>query len=230
MMGHSTKAQSSFETMMRGMIKPFCALLLLMWMAGAAALNIQGKVVAVMDGDTIEIVRSNKVYRLRLDGVDCPEKSQAYGAAAKKFTSDRCFGKQVTAKIREQDKYGRYLAKVILPGGKELNALLLRNGYAWHYKQYNKDAAYAALENQARKEKLGLWADKNPLAPWEFRHKKPDTPKLSSGKYVASQNSTVFHKPSCTQAQKIKAHNRRWFGTRSAAIKAGYKPCKLCKP
>lgn len=213
-----------------GMKRIFIGLLIVLWMAGAAALSIHGKVVAVMDGDTIEIVRSNKLYRLRLDGVDCPEKSQAFGAVAKKFTSDRCFGKQVTAKISSKDKYGRYLAKVILPGGKELNALLLRNGYAWHYKQYNRDVAYAKLENLARKEKLGLWADRNPVPPWDFRHIKSDTPKLSSGKYLASQNSKVFHKPSCKQAQKIKAANRVWFATRNAALQVGCKPCKLCKP
>lgn len=212
-------------------MKRLCVLVMLFGcILSACALTINGKVVAVLDGDTIEIVSGKQVYRLRLEGVDCPEKSQAFGAVAKKFTSDRCFGKQVTAKISSKDKYGRYLAKVILPGGKELNALLLRNGYAWHYKQYNKDAAYASLENQARKEHLGLWADKNPLAPWDFRHKKPNTPKLSSGNYVASQNSTVFHKPSCVQVKKIKAQNRRWFTTRSAALKEGYKPCKLCKP
>lgn len=207
--------------------------LILLWCLAAALANtITGKVVGVMDGDTIEILSNRQTYRIRLDGIDCPEKNQAYGTVAKQVTSGLCFGKTVKAKVMDKDRYGRYVAKVILPGGGELNATLLKNGYAWHYKQYSKDSYYASLELAARKARKGLWADTNPIPPWDYRRggtvRKAANPK--TGLYMASVNSKVFHKPSCLQAKKIKATNRVWFGTRSDAVKRGYKPCKLCKP
>jgi micrococcal nuclease len=132
--------------------------------------NIQGKVVGVSDGDTITILTKDNVQiKVRLEGIDCPEKKQAFGQKAKQFTSDLAFGKFVTFKKTGQDRYGRSLGYIILPDNKNLNKEILKTGFAWHFKKYNKDTELANLEIQARRGKRGLWSDPNPMAPWDFR-------------------------------------------------------------
>jgi micrococcal nuclease len=130
-----------------------------------------GKVVGVKDGDTIEVLFEGSVQTVRLLDIDCPEKSQAFGMKAKQFTSDFCFGKIVTVEnFGKKDKYDRILGTVTLDG-KTLNEVLLKAGYAWHYKKYSDKQDYADMENNARKNKLGLWVDENPIAPWDYRKK-----------------------------------------------------------
>lgn len=135
----------------------------------AISQNLAGKVIAVKDGDTIEILVDGKPVRIRLAAIDCPEKSQAFGMKAKQFTSDFCFSKEVVAKQTDTDRYGRIVAFVFLKNGLELNRSLVENGFAWHYKRYSKDESLDLLEANARAKKLGLWAGENPVAPWEFR-------------------------------------------------------------
>ncbi|WP_299823987.1 thermonuclease family protein [uncultured Pontibacter sp.] len=130
------------------------------------------KVVGVKDGDTIVLLRNGEEVTVRLYGVDTPEKNQAYGQRAKQYTSDLVFGKQVRLIVNNKDRYGRTVGTVILPDGKSLNEELVKNGFAWHYKAYSKDASLANAEADARRFKRGLWADANPVAPWDFRKNK----------------------------------------------------------
>lgn len=128
------------------------------------------KVIGVRDGDTIDIITIEKfTITIRLDGIDCPEKKQAFGEKAKQFTSDFSFGKYVRIKNNGKDGYGRVIGEVFNDKGVSLNKSLLKQGLAWHYKQYSKSTELAQLENEARKLKKGLWIDKNPISPWEFR-------------------------------------------------------------
>jgi len=132
--------------------------------------NFTGKVVAVLDGDTIEVLTEDKqTVRIRLSNIDCPEKSQAYGMKAKQYTASLCFSKTVKVVSFGEDRYGRTLANVVLEDGKILNEELLKHGFAWHYKRYSTDSKLADFETKAKTAKLGLWADPNPIAPWEFR-------------------------------------------------------------
>lgn len=132
--------------------------------------SFEGKVVGVMDGDTLEVMRGGKARRVRLWGVDCPEKSQAFGSAAKKEASGLVFGRLVTVVVKDQDRYGRLVAEVRLPDGRSLNEELLRGGHAWWYRRYAPDEKrFAALEREAREGRLGLWSEATPLAPWSFR-------------------------------------------------------------
>jgi micrococcal nuclease len=128
-----------------------------------------GKVVAVLDGDTIEVLHDGQAERIRLAGIDCPEKKQAFGMKAKQFTSDLVYGKKVTVRPKEKDRYGRTIADVFLEDGTWLNKALIDAGYAWHYKAYSKDQVLSNAEIQAKNSKFGLWSDGSPLAPWEFR-------------------------------------------------------------
>lgn len=138
-----------------------------------SAQTIKGKVVGISDGDTITILDSlHHKIKIRLYGIDCPEKGQDFGAAAKKFTSDKCFSKVVHVQTKGKDKYGRTLGVVMLPDRNELNLLLLQNGLAWHYKAFDKSKKYADAELAARQHKSGLWIVKSPVAPWDFRKAK----------------------------------------------------------
>ncbi|MCA6372233.1 MAG: thermonuclease family protein [Cytophagales bacterium] len=127
------------------------------------------KVVAVSDGDTIKVILDGVETRVRLASIDAPEKSQAYGQKAKEFTSLKCFGQTVTLRITDTDKYGRKVAFVTLPDGSSLNRELVRAGLAWHYKRYSTDASLDALQAEAKSAGRGLWADVNPVAPWDYR-------------------------------------------------------------
>lgn len=149
------------------------ALLLFGLNAQAQVANLTGKVVAVADGDTFTLlVNGNRQQKIRLHGVDCPEKRQDFGQVAKDFTSKQVFGKTITVKPTDIDRYGRTIAIVLLPDQVSLNELLLKNGLAWHYTQYDKNPHWYKLEQIARKNKVGLWRQPNAVAPWTFRHTK----------------------------------------------------------
>src|SRR5690606_18221182 len=117
--------------------------------------TITGKVVAVADGDTFTLlVYGNRQQKIRLHGIDCPEKRQDFGQVATDFTSKQVFGKTITVKPTDTDRYGRTIAIVLLPDQISLNELLLKNGLAWHYTQYDKNPQWKKLEQIARKNKV----------------------------------------------------------------------------
>lgn len=135
-----------------------------------------GKCVGVKDGDTIVVVLDGIQTTIRLAEVDCPEKRQAFGQKAKQFTSDLCFGKTVAVVPRNKDRYGRTVGLVYIDENTILNKELVRAGFAWQYRQYSNDDEYAALESEARAAHKGLWADNDPIAPWEFRKSRKAAP------------------------------------------------------
>ncbi|MCH8040150.1 MAG: thermonuclease family protein [Nitrospinae bacterium] len=143
--------------------------------AESPAKEFTGKVVGVADGDTITVLHNGKSERIRLNGIDCPEKRQAYGKAAKQFASRLVYGKTVTVTVFEQDRYGRTIGDVILPDGRVLNRELVKAGLAWWYRKYSDDTSLGHLEAEAREAKRGLWDDPDAIAPWEWRtgRKKP---------------------------------------------------------
>jgi len=130
----------------------------------------EGKVIGIKDGDTFEILYDSIPERVRLAEIDCPEKSQAFGKNARQYASDLCFGKTVTVTSDgKRDRYGRVVGTITTQEGINVNEELVKAGLAWHYKQYSKSKTLDGIEQQARDKKLGLWADKNPVAPWEWR-------------------------------------------------------------
>lgn len=130
------------------------------------------KVVKIKDGDTFVVLKDNTELTVRFEHIDCPEKNQPFGTKAKQFVSDQCFGKNITLQHHNKfDRNKRLIAEVILTDGRNLNKLLVENGLAWHFKKYSGDTAYAQLETVARNKKLGLWSEKDPVAPWLWRKK-----------------------------------------------------------
>ena len=155
----------------------FClATVLLALLANSA--TIEGRVVAVADGDTVTVLdASNIQHKIRLSGIDAPEKKQAFGQRSKESLSAMVFDQLVTVKTDKRDKYQREVGKVLV-SGKDANLEQVTRGFAWHYKQYeleqsaNDRRLYDLAEKEARAAKRGLWADADPMPPWDFRHNK----------------------------------------------------------
>ena len=132
-----------------------------------------GPVISVLDGDTIEVVHNTHPERIRLSGIDCPEKGQAYGDNAKQATSALVFGKEVMLQTFGKDKYGRTLADVRLLDGTHVNHTLVEDGWCWWYRKYApEDTVLESLEKEAREARKGLWGDPQPVLPWEWRKRK----------------------------------------------------------
>lgn len=138
---------------------------------------LNGTVVGISDGDTITVLdNSNKEHKVRLMGIDAPEKSQSFGNEAKKTLSNYIYKKEVTVEYKKYDKYKRIVGKVTLDG-QDICLQMIRDGMAWHYKEYEKEQSktdrdlYREAEAKAREMKVGLWIDAQPIEPWIFRQK-----------------------------------------------------------
>ena len=129
------------------------------------------KVVGVTDGDTIKCLTNDKeLLKIRLYQIDAPEKKQAFGNKSKQALSGLIFNKRVRIENHGPDKYRRTLGTIFYDN-KDINLEMIKQGMAWFYPFAKKNEQYKQAEEQARKDKIGLWADKKPVAPWEFRKK-----------------------------------------------------------
>ncbi len=137
--------------------------------------TLTGKVGRVVDGDTLYVLDANsQQHKIRLAGIDAPERRHAYGLASRKHLLSIVAGKQVRVEYQKRDRYGRIVGKVLLDG---IDVCLeqVKAGFAWHYKKYQHEQSaedrelYADAENQAREGRLGLWRENNPIPPWEHR-------------------------------------------------------------
>lgn len=138
---------------------------------------LEGKVVGVTDGDTVTVLVDRREVKVRVAGIDAPEKKQPFGQRSKEHLSDCAFGKSVAVEWSKTDRYGRTIGKV-LADGVDCGLRQIQDGMAWHYKAYAKEQSatdrvtYAEAESQAMSRKAGLWSDPHPVPPWEFRHPK----------------------------------------------------------
>jgi len=142
---------------------PACAI------TAKGAAGFTGKVVGVHDGDTFSVLHDGKGEKVRVNGIDCPELGQPFGARAKQYASQLIFGQYVAVTAAGLDRYGRTLGDVVLADGRSLSKEMVRAGLAWQYREHSKDKELAALEADARSSKRGLWADARPVAPWAWR-------------------------------------------------------------
>jgi micrococcal nuclease len=128
-----------------------------------------GKVVGIIDGDTIKVMHAGVAENIRLSRIDCLEKEQSFGTKAKLYTSDLYFQKEVTVIPKGHDRFRRTVAEITLPDGNNLNYELVKAGYAWWYPKYAlSDTRLEQLESAAHKCRLGLWNNACPIPPWEF--------------------------------------------------------------
>jgi endonuclease YncB( thermonuclease family) len=134
-----------------------------------AAEPITGKVVSVTDGDTVRVLdAANVQHKVRLDGIDAPERGQPFGTVARDRLAALVMGKAVKVHDDGRDKWGRTLGRIEAEG-QDVNHRMVADGMAWHYVAFNNDARLAAAERAARAAGRGLWADKAPVPPWEWR-------------------------------------------------------------
>lgn len=203
-----------------------------------------GKVVSVTDGDTIKVIHDGKEEKIRLYGIDAPEKSQSFGQKAQDFAASLVAGKTVEVERKDTDRYGRTVGLVSV-GGQNVNELMVKNGYAWVYHQYCKESFCSDWTNNeaiAKTEKRGMWVDPQIVPPWEFRHpggqqvtatRKSDSgygqsKDIATAAFHGNVNSHTFHRPSC---QHYYCPNCvAVFKSRADAINSRYVPCKLCNP
>ena len=161
-----------------GVLRGALVALVVLACAAVSAETLKGRVVKVADGDTITVLASNVQHKVRLSGIDAPEKKQAFGEVSRRHLASLVSGKDVEVEWTKKDKYGRILGTVWVdvpaPDGKgavrcDANRSMLYAGLAWHYKRFDSSKAYSDAESDARRARLGLWRDPNPVPPEEFR-------------------------------------------------------------
>jgi endonuclease YncB( thermonuclease family) len=155
----------SLLTMVLSLLTGFC------W-----AEEFSGRVVAVKDGDTIEVLHSFKAERIRLADIDCPEMGQPFGNRAKQLMGNLVFGKDVLIRSTGKDRYGRTIGEIFVDG-MSVGEELVKNGAAWWYQKYSSNSKLSELEREARHRKCGLWVEKNPMPPWDWRTQKKNRSK-----------------------------------------------------
>lgn len=136
--------------------------------------TLSGRVVAIADGDTLTVLVGDDQHKIRLSGIDTPERRQPFGQRAKQSLSDLAYGRSVSVDWSKRDRYGRIVGKV-LADGDDVNLEQVRRGLAWWYRKYLLEQApedrerYAKAEHEARGARRGLWADLEPIPPWDWR-------------------------------------------------------------
>ena len=153
-----------------------CGMLLLavVTSAGAANLDCPCQVVKVTDGDTVHVLdRFRERHKIRLGGIDAPEKDQAFGRRSTQNLARYIEGKSVSVEYSKRDQYDRIIGKLLLDG-RDINLLQVKEGFAWHYKRYQNEQSdldrvlYSSAETEARGKKIGLWSVPA-IPPWEYR-------------------------------------------------------------
>lgn len=153
----------------------FVALFLAILPSLCLAETLSGRIVGVVDGDTVDLlVDGRDLVRVRIAGIDAPERGQPFGQRSKQKMSDMVFGKPADVVFDKRDRYGRTIGKVIV-NGRDAGLLLIDSGLAWHYKKYEREQSvsdrrlYSDAEQQARRLQVGFWSESDPVPPWDWR-------------------------------------------------------------
>lgn len=215
-------------------------LLACMAIAGANAQPIRAKIVGITDGDTVKALvtvgKGKLQLRVRLDGIDAPEKAQPFGERSRQWLSSQVFQKDVELAVKGTDKYGRTLARIHF-GGKDIDVESVRAGMSWWYRQYaGGDSELKLAEKEARAAKRGLWSDPKPTPPWQWRHPaKPSTGTLTRTHRTPAQTREAsvtvyvtrtghkFHRAGCRYLSRSQIPIDK-----KKAIAEGFSPCSVC--
>jgi micrococcal nuclease len=134
--------------------------------------NTSSNIVKIIDGDTYDVLIEGVKTRIRMEGIDAPERGMDFYKKSKEYLSELCNGQQVKVVGDEKDRYGRLIAKTYLEDGREVGEEMVRAGMAWHFKKYSSDKTLNDLEIIARDQRVGLWSMPEPIPPWEHRKHK----------------------------------------------------------
>jgi micrococcal nuclease len=134
--------------------------------------ELAGRVIAIADGDTLTVLDdANSQHKIRLAGIDAPEKGQAFGTRARESLAEKVFRKNVHIEVTDVDRYHREVGRIYL-SDRFINMEMVSDGFAWRYVQYDKPGEFTAAEIGAREHRRGLWIDPDPTPPWEWRKAK----------------------------------------------------------
>lgn len=181
--------------------------------------ELTGKVIGVSDGDTIKVLVNREQVTVRLEGIDAPEAKQSFGTKSKQALSEMIFGKTIVVKKTGDDRFGRTLGFILL-GDTDVNAKMIQDGWAWHFKKYNDEERLSKLEQEARESKRGLWAESDPLAPWDYRARQKKSGGEPATMFWLNTSSNVRHNQNCKHFQNTK--RGRLCGPSDG------KPCGIC--
>jgi endonuclease YncB( thermonuclease family) len=210
-----------------------------MWLS-VAGQTLSGTVVAVHDGDTLTVRSGPSLFKVRLSDVDAPEMGQVFGKQARQFTKARVLGRRVHVKVAMIDTQGRRIGEVIAEDGWVLNEELVHAGLAWYYRVNPvRNDRLQKLEQVAFANKLGLWVEKEPLPPWEFRREShiPDVPAtISQVDYnrifhygiVGNRRTKIVRWPACKNYRSHRAKQALVFHSLQQANRMGFTPAKDC--
>ncbi len=217
--------------------------------SSANASTLVGTVVKVIDGDTFDMVDGGRItHRIRLQGIDAPERSQAFGNASTRSLTGMVSGKKVVVEWIKIDEYNRRVGKVLVDQ-QDVCLEQIRSGMAWHFKRYEYEQSdeerelYDRLEIEARAARKGLWADAAPIQPWAIRERQRrtsfpiseptysdqvQTPVSQEGPIRGNRRSGIYHWPGCPNYDDIAMHNRVPFASRAEAEQAGFRAARNC--
>lgn len=194
---------------------------------------ISGRVAGVHDGSSITVVDSrNAQHKVRLLGIDAPDRNQDFGRQAMQYLADQVLEKDVTVVGDRRDEFGLRLGKVLL-GGRDINLEMVIAGLAWHRKQNADEQTvddrklYTSAEMNAKRAKLNIWSDPDPTPPWVFRAEAAVKAAVA-GRIMGNANSKIFHKPRCPGYTRVAPGNRVFFDTEAEAEAAGYRKARNC--
>ncbi|WP_158222623.1 thermonuclease family protein [Rhodopirellula sp. MGV] len=193
-----------------------------------------GRITRIVDGDTVILsIRGVGEAKIRLEGVDAPETGQRFGDESKSWLSSQILGKDVRAELTGSDRYGRKLGHLYVDSTNWVNQGLILAGLAWHYAKYNHDTRLASAQQTARGGALGLWADSQRIAPWDYRNGQrvetalpvnlPSTRATDPTVYV-TDTGTKYHRSGCRHIKQ--SH----YPMPLSRAQSGYEPCKVCHP
>jgi endonuclease YncB( thermonuclease family) len=196
--------------------------------------TFRGLCTAVADGDTITVMRDGEAVKVRLEGIDAPERGRPFSRKARSTLASYVLKQEVTVRVKELDRYGRTVGRVFVHGT-DTSLAMVEAGLAWHFVRYSDEAALAAAERAARARGKNLWSQPDPEPPWVERRPTAeggDTPRPvdepGAVTYHGNRRSRVFHGPWC---QHYHCQNCTVvFHSREAALEAGFRPGGQCNP
>ncbi|MFA6016361.1 MAG: thermonuclease family protein [Gallionellaceae bacterium] len=189
------------------------ALFLLLGICHASADDFFAKAVSVSDGDTLMVVRNGMKIKIRLANIDAPEKDQPFGVQSRESLADLVLKKQVWVKTITMDQYGRTVA-LVLVNRYNVNESQVRRGWAWEYSHFHRDKNYIALQRDAQNARRGLWADRNPTPPWEWRKAHPSVrPGFAPASPISSKQKDASCGPKIHCSQMISCDEAHYYLT-----------------
>ncbi len=211
-----------------------------LWFAAAPVNTLTGRVVAVHAGDTFTVQSEGSLYKVRLSDVDAPEMGQVFGKQARQFTERMVLGRRVQVNVALIDRHGRRVGEVIVEDGWVLNEELVHAGLAWYYRVHPvRNERLQRLEQYAFSKKLGLWVEKEPLPPWEFRReshipqlpvtvRQVDYDRIFHYGMVGNRRTKTVRWPACKHYRLSRPQQALIFHSLQQARELGFTPAKDC--